>query len=121
MKLSLSKACILFTFLFFVILATRCKKDENAAKVVTMKVASKLVKTGPNPPASPSNPAVIYVMSITEQETNEQYFLNIGEIEGFTYIEGYEYVLRVSKTAIKNPPADGSSISFKLIQVVSKT
>ena len=86
-----------------------------------MKVDSKLVKTAPNPPASPNNPAVIYVMSVTEQETGEQYLLNLKEIEGFTYIEGYEYVLKVSKTTIKNPPADGSSISYKLIQVVSKT
>jgi hypothetical protein len=121
MKLNLLKAWLLFPFLCFVILVTGCKKDDNATRVVMMKVASKLVKTGLNPPAPPNSPTVIDVMSVTEQETGEHYLLNLGQIEGFTYVEGFEYTLKVQKTTIKNPPADGSSISFKLIQVVSKT
>ncbi|HEX6036465.1 DUF4377 domain-containing protein [Longimicrobium sp.] len=44
-----------------------------------------------------------------------------GEIEGFTYEPGHEYVLRVRVTEIANPPADGSSRRYQLVQVVSKT
>jgi hypothetical protein len=42
------------------------------------------------------------------------------EIHGFVYEPGYRYRLRVSKRAIRNPPADGSSIEFRLVRVVSK-
>jgi hypothetical protein len=44
-----------------------------------------------------------------------------GEIEGFTYEVGYEYRLKVLKTHLANPPADGSDIRYKLIEVISKT
>ena len=43
-----------------------------------------------------------------------------SQIEGFDYEEGYEYVLQVEKEKIENPPADGSSIRYKLVKVVSK-
>jgi hypothetical protein len=43
------------------------------------------------------------------------------QIEGFTFEDGFEYELVVSKTEILNPPADGSSVAYELIEVVSKT
>ena len=41
-------------------------------------------------------------------------------IIGFTYEKGYDYELLVRKTIYANPPADGHSYSFELIQVISK-
>ena len=41
-------------------------------------------------------------------------------IEGFNYEPGLEYNVKVEKTAIENPPVDGSSIRYKLIKVISK-
>ncbi|CAA7386907.1 DUF4377 domain-containing protein [Chryseobacterium fistulae] len=43
-----------------------------------------------------------------------------SHIQGFNYVAGYEYVLRVKVQHIANPPADGSSIAYTLVKVVSK-
>ena len=42
------------------------------------------------------------------------------QIEGFEYEEGYEYLLNVNIKTIKNPPADGSSLKYTLIEVFEK-
>jgi hypothetical protein len=47
-----------------------------------------------------------------------QYFYD--GIEGFVYVEGFTYTLRVAVTEIPNPPADGSSRAYRLLEVVSK-
>jgi hypothetical protein len=41
-------------------------------------------------------------------------------IEGFTHEPGYRYELRVEVTEVENPPADGSSKKYRLIETVSK-
>lgn len=41
-------------------------------------------------------------------------------ITGFTYVPGYRYVLRVSRHTIRNPPADGSSVEYRLIRIESQ-
>ena len=41
-------------------------------------------------------------------------------IEGFTYEPGYDYVLRVGWREVPNPPADGSSRAYWLIETVEK-
>lgn len=43
------------------------------------------------------------------------------EIEGFTYEPGYAYRLRVLKRPVADPPADGSSVSWHLLEVQEKT
>lgn len=47
-----------------------------------------------------------------------QYFY--GNIEGFDYEPGYEYVLRVGKEKVENPPQDASSIRYRLVKLVSR-
>ena len=42
-------------------------------------------------------------------------------INGFEYEEGYSYTLDVNITRIEDPPADGSSLRYDLIKVISKT
>ena len=42
-------------------------------------------------------------------------------IEGFTHEAGYRYVIRVARRTVRNPPADGSSIVDRLLEVVSRT
>jgi hypothetical protein len=41
-------------------------------------------------------------------------------ISGFDYEPGYIYHLKVQKKKVKNPPADGSSISYRLVRIISK-
>ena len=42
-------------------------------------------------------------------------------IVGFNYEPGYRYVIRVVQRTVPNPPADGSSIVYRLITVVART
>lgn len=55
------------------------------------------------------------------RESREGEWLNFyGEIQGFTYEPGYEYVLLVGWREVPNPPADASSREYWLIQTVEK-
>merc|ERR1719498_1298672 len=47
------------------------------------------------------------------------YFYDV--IQGFDYDPGFVYQLQVSVEEIPNPPADGSSLRYGLIEVVAKT
>ncbi len=42
-----------------------------------------------------------------------------GEIEGFQYEKGVEYVLSVIRTTLFNPPADGSRYTYSLERILS--
>ena len=42
-------------------------------------------------------------------------------IKGFVYEKGYDYELLVMKTIYANPPADGGSYGYTLVQIVSKS
>ena len=58
-------------------------------------------------------------MLIKENKTDDwTYFYDA--IEGFTYEKGYEYVLKVNISKIKNPPTDASSLVYKLVEIISK-
>jgi hypothetical protein len=41
-------------------------------------------------------------------------------IEGFTFEPGFEYTLRVAIRTVKNPPADGSSLAYRLLETMRK-
>jgi hypothetical protein len=41
-------------------------------------------------------------------------------IEGFTHEPGYRYRLRVARRVVRNPPADGSSVAYRLLEVLEK-
>jgi hypothetical protein len=41
-------------------------------------------------------------------------------IEGFAYEPGFDWTLRVRTREIRNPPADGSSIEYRLLEVIEK-
>ena len=120
MPLNLSKYLLLFAFFFSLIIAMSCKKDGDSGKTVIMNVAPKLIAGGPGPPAAPNNPTVVYYLNI-EDNTNQKYTLAKGTIQGFDYVEGYQYTIRVKITPIAKPLADGPSNTYSLISVLSKT
>lgn len=41
-------------------------------------------------------------------------------IDGFTFTEGTRYVLDVEVTEVADPPADASSLAYRLVEVVSE-
>jgi heat shock protein HslJ len=51
----------------------------------------------------------------------DEWQLFYDQIEGFDYLEGYTYTLKVERYQVENPPADGSSLRYVLVEVVDKT
>lgn len=62
-------------------------------------------------------PQKCLLVKMGDQKEWENFYDNI---EGFVYEEGYEYVIEVVEEKIKNPPADGSSIKYKMVKQISK-
>jgi heat shock protein HslJ len=59
-------------------------------------------------------------LQVRESEDEDWQFFYSG-IDGFTFVPGYTYELIVNVTEIENPPADGSSLQYTLVQVVSRS
>lgn len=58
-------------------------------------------------------------MQIAESEDGEyEYFYD--QIEGFTFVEGTSYVVDVMIEDVDNPPADGSSLRYTLVEVIEE-
>lgn len=57
---------------------------------------------------------------LVKSEKSEPWTFFYGNIVGFDYESGYEYVLNVRKEEVKNPPQDASSLKYTLVKVVSK-
>ena len=86
--------------------------DAGESDVVTMYVGPELVEcTGVAPQTC---------MQV-KYSPDEAYQLFYNQIEGFTYEPGYNYELKVMVTDVENPPADGSSLKYTLVEEVSKT
>ncbi|MEM7112303.1 MAG: META domain-containing protein [Chloroflexota bacterium] len=54
-------------------------------------------------------------------DPNASWEFEYDGIEGFDYEAGFEYELRVQRIDVPNPPADGSSFYYQLVEVVNKT
>ena len=63
---------------------------------------------------------VMQCMQVKERPQDEwrNFF---DHIEGFQYEPGFSYRLRVLKTPVPNPPADGSSVEWRLLEALEKT
>ena len=57
-------------------------------------------------------------VSYTEDGAPELFY---SAIEGFEFVEGTSYVIDVQVTDVPSPPADGSSLAYSLVEVVSET
>jgi len=55
-----------------------------------------------------------------EQLGTDTWFNFFGGIEGFEYEGGFVYNLEVRTRTIENPPADGSSIAYELVRIISR-
>lgn len=63
------------------------------------------------------------VQDCLQVKTSEdgEWELFYDEIEGFTHAQGTAYVLDVEISEIKDPPADASSLRYRLVRVVEST
>lgn len=98
-----------------------CSADDDGkgdiVKVISMSVSE---KTGITYDLFDTNAEYpIECMLVKEEGGNGQWQnLVFGTIEGFTYEKGHAYELKVRKTILANPPADGSNCRYKLIEIL---
>lgn len=98
-----------------------CSADDDEkgdiVKVISMSVSE---KTGITYDLFDTNAEYpIECMLVKEEGGNGQWQnLMFGAIEGFTYEKGHAYELKVRKTILANPPADGSNCRYKLIEIL---
>lgn len=53
-----------------------------------------------------------------KENKEDDWTLLYDAIEGFEYKEGYLHKIEVSISKIKNPPADGSKLKYKLVNII---
>ena len=58
---------------------------------------------------------------LVKEEPDADYTYFYSSIDGFTFVPGYEYELRVQVTPVENAPADASSLQYTLVEVVDQT
>lgn len=58
-------------------------------------------------------------LQVRESE-NDEWTYFYSNIEGFDYEEGTRYELRVRVEEVPDPPADGSSLRYVLVEIVSQ-
>lgn len=58
-------------------------------------------------------------MQVAESEDGE-YLYFYDQIAGFTFEEGTGYVVDVTITEVADPPADGSSLAYTLVDIVEE-
>jgi len=55
---------------------------------------------------------------MTEDEPGRWQNLYFSDVKGFIYERGHEYELRVKRTILANPPADGSDRTYELVRIL---
>ena len=56
---------------------------------------------------------------MTEDEPGQWQNLYFSAVKGFTYERGHEYVLRVKRTILANPPQDASNRTYELVRILA--
>ncbi len=102
------KKVLFILFLFMPFLLWQCTTTSNITRYVIASTQIDCMGVGPQK----------CMMVKKGDATNWEIFY--GNIDGFNYEPGYEYVLDVKEEKIENPPADGSSIKYILVKQVSK-
>ncbi len=101
-----------------------CLDDDDGSKdkvsVIRITVDSEIVERIHYPFGS-SGKMLSDFMKVKINNSNEWEYMSLFEIGDFKYEDGNEYLLEVEKTELANPPADGSSVVYKLRKIIKKT
>ena len=112
-----TKVIFKLTAILLTILLFACNKVERET-IVLMTVDA---ETFWSSRISPVRGVLREYIRVKEVVSGDIYNMDFSEIAGFKYEKGFEYLIKVKKTKIENPPMDASSIAFSLIEVISKT
>ena len=116
-KRKMKKTLNLLFLLLAVFAISSCSSDDDekkdSVKEITIYVSS---ETGESYGFN-STPEECMLVKF-DNPNGEWEHLGLYRIEGFTYVKGHEYELRVKMTTLANPPADGYSHKYLLIKIV---
>lgn len=88
-----------------------CGSNLTEPEILTLFIAPQLVECQAVGPQT--------CMQVRERP-DEEWKLFYAQIEGFEFVAGFFYEIRVEKYPIENPPADGSRFRYVLVELVSK-
>lgn len=116
-KRKMKKTLNLLFLLLAVFAISSCSSDDDekkdSVKEITIYVSS---ETGESYGFN-STPEECLLVKF-DNPNGEWEHLGLYRIEGFTYVKGHEYELRVKMTTLANPPADGYSHRYLLVKIV---
>lgn len=116
-KMKMKKTLNLLFLLLAVFAVSSCSSDDDekkdSVKEITIYVSS---ETGESYGFN-STPEECMLVKF-DNPNGEWEHLGLYRIEGFTYVKGHEYELRVKMTTLANPPADGYSHRYLLVKIV---
>ncbi|HEX8334553.1 MAG TPA: DUF4377 domain-containing protein [Segetibacter sp.] len=101
----------LFPILLISVLFFSCTKEKFETRIFLVAAQRTTCATG-----TTTQQACLQV----KINSSDPYVGFSNEIEGFNYVEGFEYTIEVRVYERKNPPADGSSLRFVLHRIISK-
>lgn len=107
---------LLIAIIFISFLTISCDKDDNSDR--TIEITATVYHKHVDYPTFPAN---TLIKGIKIKETNSSEWTTLSSIERFDFVEGYEYQVKLQKTYLANPPQDGSNITYKLDEIISKT
>ncbi len=103
------------------ILASACSTSEEPSPSASAAAGDEVVRMWIGPELAECEgvgPMECMQVSYTEDGESELFY---SSIEGFEYVEGTSYVIDVRVAEVASPPADGSSLSYTLVEVISET
>lgn len=116
-KRKMKKTLNLLFLLLAVFAISSCSSDDDekkdSVKEITIYVSS---ETGESYGFN-STPEECMLVKF-DNPNGEWEHLGLYRIEGFTYVKGHEYELRVKMNTLANPPADGYSHKYLLVKIV---
>lgn len=116
-KRKMKKTLNLLFLLLAVFAISSCSSDDDekkdSVKEITIYVSS---ETGESYGFN-STPEECMLVKF-DNPNGEWEHLGLYRIEGFTYVKGHEYELRVKMTTLANPPTDGYSHKYLLVKIV---
>lgn len=116
-KMKMKKTLNLLFLLLAVFAVSSCSSDDDekkdSVKEITIYVSS---ETGESYGFN-STPEECMLVKF-DNPNGEWEHLGLYRIEGFTYVKGHEYELRVKMTTLANPPADGYSHKYLLVKII---
>ena len=116
-KRKMKKTLNLLFLLLAVFAVSSCSSDDDekkdSVKEITIYVSS---ETGESYGFN-STPEECMLVKFDNPNGKWEH-LGLYRIEGFNYVKGHEYELRVKMTTLANPPADGYSHKYLLVKIV---